>query len=197
MKSIPILAETKNVQLYVKYFPHTQGSLLSTGLHLVVQDDHQVCHLGTFDGDHLVSYVSLHNTGEYFQVDMQCTDHDYRGQGYVRKSIETAITKYGCVISDVGQTEEAQRTWSALIRRPNLFHYYWLNLDTHSQVKIRIENGQITPNPWDETDSTVILACDRQLTESSMRRMMIRHLIDQARGRPDRWLGPGFTEFNP
>jgi hypothetical protein len=184
-------------QIYAKYFTRTQGSLLSTGLHLVVQDDDQVCHLGTFDGDNLVSYVSLHNTGEYWQVHMQCTLLEYRGQGYVRKSIEIAIQKYGCVISDVGQTQEAQRTWSALIRRPNLFHYYWLNLGTKSQVKIRVENGQITPNPWDETDATVILACDRQFSESALQRMRARQEIDQARGRPDRWLGPGFTEFNP
>jgi len=156
---------------------------------LVIQDDDQMCHL--------VSYVSLHNTGEYWQVDMQCTLLEYRGQGYVRKSIETAIQKYGCVISDVGQTEEAQRTWSALIRRPNLFHYYWLNLDTHSQVKIRIENGEITPTPWDETDATVILACDRVQMESAILRMSVRQNLDQLLGRHDRWLGPGFTEFNP
>ena len=186
------------MQIYAKYFEDMQQStLLSTGLRLVVEDDDQMCHLGTFDGDHLVSYVSLHNTGEYWQVDMQCTDHEYRGQGYVRKSIETAITKYGCVISDFAQTLEAQNTWKALIRRPNLFHYYWLNLDTHSQVKIRIENGQMIPNPWDETDSTVILACDRQLTESAMQRMSVRQKLDQQLGCRDRWLGPGFTEFNP
>ncbi len=186
------------VQAYATQFAQiSQETVLSTGLRLVISLDDHECHLGVFDNNLLISYVSLHKHDPYWQVVVYCTHADYLGQGYVRKSIETAIQMFGCVISDVGQTEEVQLTWGALIRRPNLFHYYWLNLDNKSQVKIRVENGQITPNPWDETDSTVILACDRQLTESSMRRMAIRHLIDQARGRPDRWLGPGFTEFNP
>ena len=197
MKSILTPSRDENVQLYVKYFPHTQGSLLSTGLHLVIQDDDQVCHLGTFDGDHLVSYVSLHNTGEYWQVDMQCTHADYLGQGYVRNSIETAIQMFGCVISRRSQTPEDQRTWRALILRPNLYAYYLLNLRTTESTPFRVSDQTIAPNPWDQTDCTVILACDRQLTESSMRRMAIRQKIDNTLGRPDRWLGPGFTEFNP
>lgn len=186
------------MQIYAKYFGNMQQStLLSTGLRLVVEDDDQMCHLGTFDGDHLVSYVSLHNAGEYWQVDMQCTDHEYRGQGYVRKSIETAITKYGCIISDNVQTAESQRTWRALIMRPNLYTYYLFNLDTHDKTPFTVLNANIQPNPWDESDLTVILACDRQLTECAIQRMIVRQKLDQQLGRRDRWLGPEFTEFNP
>jgi hypothetical protein len=170
---------------------------LSTGLSLKISQDQDECHLGVFDGVTLVSYVSLHKAAEYWQVDMQCTDLVHRGQGYIRKSIETAIRMYGCVISDVAQTPEAQCTWCALILRPNLYSYYHLNLDTHQKTPFTIQNGDIQPNPWDETDTKVILACDRVQTESAIKRMSERQQRDQQLGRRDRWLGPGFTEYNP
>lgn len=188
----------KSVQSYAAQFAQiSQETVLSTGLRLMVSLDDYKCHLGVFDNNLLISYVSLHKREPYWQVLMQCTHADYQGQGYVRKSIETAIQMFGCVISLRAQTPEDQLTWRALILRPNLYVYYLLNLHTTERTPFRVSAKTIEPNPWDETDCTVILACDRQLTESSMRRMMIRHLIDQARGRPDRWLGPGFTEFNP
>ena len=189
---------TKCVQSYASHFAQiSQETVLSTGLRLVTSLDDHKCHLGVFDNNLLISYVSLHKREPYWQVLMQCTHADYQSQGYVRKSIETAIQKFGCVISLRAQTPEDQRTWRALILRPNLYVYYLLNLRTTERTPFRMSAQTIEPNPWDQTESTVILACDRQLTESSLHRMMIRQQIDQARGRSDRWLGPGFTEFNP
>lgn len=186
------------VQSYAHHFDLVQQEIqLSTGLTLKISYDDAACDIGVFDGATLVSYVSLHHTGEYWQVHMQCTDLVHRGQGYIRTSIETAIQMYGCVISDLAQTPEALFTWRALILRPNLYTYYLLNLDTQQKTRFTILNADIQPNPWDETDSTVILACDRQLTETGIRRMSVRHNLDQQLGRRDRWLGPGFTEFNP
>lgn len=186
------------VQSYAHHFYLVQQEIqLSTGLTLKTSANETSCNLGVFDGATLVSYVSLHKTPEYWQVDMQCTDLDHRGQGYIRKSIETAIKMYGCVISDLAQTPEAQRTWRALILRPNLFKYYHLNLDTDHKTAFTIKNGDIQPNPWDESDTTVILACDRVQTESALHRMNVRQTWDRLQGRRDRWLGPGFTEFNP
>jgi hypothetical protein len=186
------------VQSYAHHFDLVQQEIqLSTGLTLKISPDNAACDLGVFDGATLVSYVSLHHTGEYWQVHMQCTDLVHRGQGYIRTSIESAIQMYGCVISDIAQTAEAQRTWRALILRPNLYTYYLLNLDTHDKTPLTILNSDIQPNPWDETDLTVILACDRVHTESALQRMNVRQNLDQQLGRRDRWLGPGFTEFNP
>ena len=186
------------MQSYAHHFDLVQQEIqLSTGLTLKISHDDAACDMGVFDGATLVSYVSLHHTGEYWQVDMQCTDLLHRGQGYIRTSIETAIQMYGCVISDLAHTSEALRTWRALILRPNLYTYYLLNLDTHDKTPFTIRNTDIQPNPWDETDSTVILACDRVQTESAILRMSVRQSLDKLLGRPDRWLGPGFTEFNP
>lgn len=186
------------VQSYARHFDLVQQEIpLSTGLTLKMSHDDTSCDLGVFDGATLVSYVSLHKTPAYWQVDMQCTDLDHRGQGYIRKSIETAIQMYGGVISDLAQTPEAQRTWRALILRPNLFKYYLLNLDTNQKTLFTIQNTDISPNPWDETESTVILACDRNLSEASQVRINARHKMDAHRNRPDRWLGDRFTEYNP
>jgi len=186
------------VQSYAHHFDLVHQEIpLSTGLTLKISHDDDACDLGVFDGATLVSYVSLYHTGKYWQVVMQCTDLVHRGQGYIRTSIETAIKMYGCVISDLAQTPEAQRTWRALILRPNLFKYYHLNLDTNHKTAFTIQNGDIQPNPWDESDTTVILACDRVQTESALQRMSVRQTWDRLQGRRDRWLGPGFTEFNP
>lgn len=186
------------VQSYAHHFELVQQEIqLRTGLTLKISHDDMSCNLGVFDGATLVSYVSLHHTGEYWQVDMQCTDLVHRGQGYIRTSIETAIQMYGCVISDLAHTSGALRTWRALILRPNLYTYYLLNLDTNQKTPFTIQNPDIQPSPWDESDTTVILACDRVQTESAIRRMTLRQNLDQQLGRRDRWLGLGFTEFNP
>ena len=54
--------------------------------------------------------------------------------------IDHAIQKYGCIISDQGQTQDAQRTWTALVKNPNLFHYYFYNMVKLSLTLLLINN---------------------------------------------------------
>lgn len=112
--------------------------------------------MGVFDHENLVSYVNLNLLDEYWQVHMQCTDHVYRGQGYIRKCIEFSIDKYKCIMSDQAQTPEAQRTWSALITRPNLYHYSWFDRASNTRQKFQVQGDQISPDPWDESVDVVI-----------------------------------------
>lgn len=186
------------VRSYQKYFSDVAHTLLlSTGLELRQARSHDQIHVGVFDGDQLISYVGLHKHQDWYQIDMQCTDPAYRGQGYVRRSIEFVTSMLGCVISDVGQTPEAQRVWQALIKHPNLYHYYLFDLKTQLRTPMNSQSGVITPNPWDETDQKVIMVCDRRLTQSSQRRLSDRDQWRRSHGLRDEWLGAGFTEFNP
>ncbi|CAB4122416.1 NAT_SF domain containing protein [uncultured Caudovirales phage] len=182
---------------YHHYFVNVNHQeLLRTGLTLKVAKENESTHIGVFHDDDIVSYVGLHKEGPYNQIDMQCSRREYRGQGYIRKCIEYAINHFAPVISDVGQTQDAQQVWMALIQRPNILDYFWLNLDTNQQVPIKWGNGP-TPNPWDETDEVVILALPRQTSAFIKEMRENRMVIDMKRNRRDPWLGPGFTEFNP
>ena len=183
---------------YLHYFVNvSHQETLSTGLTMKVSTGDSMIHIGIFDKDAIVSYVGLHQAGIYNQVDMQCTINKYRGQGYIRKCIEYAITHFSPVISDVGQTTEAKETWMALIQRPHLHGYYWLNLETQKKEPIKWGHDGPTPNPWDDTDSVVILALPQQTSSAILEMRAQRAAFDSARGRRDPWLGREFTEFNP
>ena len=60
-----------------------------------------------------------------------------------------------------------------------------------------INNGTATPNPWDETEDTVILATAKPLSDKLKQLIQERRELDLSRRRRDPWLGSGFREFNP
>lgn len=172
---------------------------LSTGLILKVSGDAHQMHIGVFDDIKLISYVGLHRQDSYWQVDMQCTDHDHRAQGYIRKSIEYAIRNHHPVISDTRQTPEARQVWTALIKYPNTINYGMLDTSTNISVPIKWDHQQniLVPDPWDDTEDTVIIAIPKPISESTAAMQKRRAELDRMRNRRDPWLGEGFTDFNP
>lgn len=184
---------------YQHYFQNVNHEeQLSTGLILKVSIIDTCVHIGIFNEDKIVTYVSLHKEGEYYQIDMQCSAPEYRGQGYVRKCFEYAFYHFSPVISDVGQTTEAKQVWEALIKRPHTISYYWLNLTTDESLPIKWDPQTNTPNqnPLNDTDETVILAIPQNVSQKIQEMRLRRSQLDLCRGR-DSWLGKGFTELNP
>lgn len=172
--------------------------ILRTGLILKAVFNSDLAHIGVFDKDIMISYVGLHLTDHnLWQVDMQCTDVAYRSQGYIRRSIEYAVKKYGCVISDQGYTLEAQRTWTALIKYPNLYHYYYYNTLSKEKIPIKYVNDKVEPDPWNQDENIVIMVCNRTLSSESIKSIALREQWEIKMGRRDRWIGPDFTDFNP
>jgi hypothetical protein len=192
-------ARDENPESFHWHFdPIDYEETLRTGLKFIVTHKNNETHIGVRDQNLLISYVGLHKTdGDLWQVDMQCTSIEYRNQGYIRRSIEYAIQKYGCILSDQGQTLYAQRTWTALVKNPNLFHYYFYNMNSKEQIPLFCINGKLEPNPFNQPPDTVILACNRTLSEQELILIKNRELWEIKMGRRDRWLGPGFLEPNP
>ena len=192
------ISRDEHPESYQYHFTNiTHSETLQTRLILAVSQDQTFYHIGVFDDKKLISYVGLHKIDRYWQVDMQCTDRNYQGQGYIRKCIEYAITNLKCIISDVAHTPEAQAVWTALIKNPNLYHYYLYDQSSHIKTPLTCQNGKIIPDPWDQTENHVIMASNRTLTESAITRIEKRAMLDRNRNRRDPWLGSGFKEFNP
>jgi len=188
----------ESVQDFARHFSRPQQQRqLSNGFDNLAQLEEELCHLGVFEGGRLISYLSLHRTDNFWQVDMQCTERDRRGQGFVRANIEWAIDLFGCIISDSAQTAEAQQVWTALIKHPNLYHYSCYELDSGLQQPLVWKQGAVEPNPWDQTEHTVILACSRTVSTASTARLEERIKFEIRNSRKSRWIGQGFTEFNP
>lgn len=172
--------------------------ILRTGLIFKVVFESDQTHIGVFDPTTIISYVGLHKIDDnLWQVGMQCTDAAYRSQGYIRRSIEYAIKKYGCVLSDQDQTLDAHQTWTALIKHPNLYHYYSYNMISKEKIPLKYINGKVEPDPFNQDPNIVIMACDRNLSEESQKQLDLREQWEIKMKRRDKWLGPDFTEFNP
>jgi len=180
------------------FFKINYEETLRTGLILKAVFEFDLAHIGVFDKDTIISYVGLHKLeNNLWQVDMQCTDVEYRNQGYIRRSIEFAVKKYGCIISDQGHTSDAQRTWTALIKYPNLYHYYYYNIISKEKIPLKYVNDKIEPNPWNQSDDVVIMVCNRKLSLESIKHLAVREQWEIKMNRRDRWIGPGFIDFNP
>lgn len=172
---------------------------LSTGLDFKINKDNYNLHLGVFDKDKIVAYVSLHKENQYWQVDMQSTDIEYRNQGYVRYCIEYAIHNYYPVISDVNQTNLSKKVWTALIEFPHGITYSYLNLENGKNIAIQKDKqtNDYIPNPWDDTDHTVILATPKPVDKKILEMREKREQWNRKNNRRDPWLGQGFIDYNP
>ena len=189
---------TKKFQLY--FTNVIQTIPLSTGLEIKISKKKDQLHVGAFDNNLIVSYIQLVKLQGYWQLIIQTTDRQHRNQGYIRRCIEIAIQHLGAIISDEGQTPEAQMVWKALIRRPNALNFYFLDLRTNTRQKIIYNHStnSLQPDPYENEDPEIrILATSKQMTESESirRKVYLEQRIKLGHGDP--WLGQNFTEFNP
>lgn len=154
-------------------------------------------HMGSFEGDRIISYASMHKWLDGYQIDFTATEHEFRSQGLIRYAIEYAVKNWAPIYSDTRQTPEAEAVWRALITRPNIVKYQYYNILTRVIKNLKITNGKITPNPWNDKEDTVVRATLIPIKEDLQQLKESRDQWDVERKRRNPWLGKYFVNYAP
>lgn len=159
----------ENIGNYINFFTNAKvvwnEHLLS--LKYLTHDDLTL--LGMFDGNELISMLSLNQGDPYPTVDFAATSIAYRNQGYLRFLFKWHVENIGPFLSSNIQTTEAQWTWKSFINHNGNLHFYLYDLNSGTKSKIDSSNS-----PWDNDDNTCILVENRILRESHGLRKKIR-----------------------
>ena len=178
---------------------HNHGMQNNQRLVLKVNESQFEVHIGIFDQDDIIAYLSMHQFHDGYQVDLTTTDEQYQRKGIIRYCIEYATQKYKKIYSDSRQTDDAENVWYALIKNPNNSTYYYHNIVSNETIPIVFDRkaNTVDPNPWNDSDDVVISATPRTMSDQAKQIIKERAELDIRRKRPDRLLGGDYDFFNP
>jgi hypothetical protein len=118
---------------------------------------------GLFDQEQLIAYLQLSKHDDYYQVLMQSTLNQYKGQGWMTYLFDyTVLQDKLTIVSDDRQTKLAKSLWQSLARNGRYNIYIW-DQQTNSKTLLKSTDD----SPWNDRPAPLlIIEYDQQLYES-------------------------------
>lgn len=116
-------------------------------------DEYSDRYYGLFDQDNLIAYLQLCKEGQCYQVLMQSTLNQYRGQGWITYLFDYAVLHDKLkLVSDDRQTKAAKNVWKSLARNGRYDVFIW-DRETNEKTLLKSDDD----SPWNDLENPVLI----------------------------------------
>lgn len=114
---------------------------------------------GLYDGKDMIASLLLNmSTKEYPAIAVTWTAPQYRGKGLMKSMFAYLVQKYGAILSDGSQSDQAQGMWKSMIKNPphGTQVLVW-NEKLHQSSELGDYYNDWSMDPWDGNPDTCLM----------------------------------------